>query len=536
MTTLDLAVIGNCTFGALIDARASIRWCCMPRFDSDPVFCGLLDEPARPERGVYDIELQDFQRSEQHYRDNSAVVVTRLYDTNGGVVEVTDFAPRFKHFGRVFRPPTIVRHLRPLSGSPRVRLRVRPAHDYGRGAAQITRGSNHVRYVMPHLTLRLTTDAPITYLVLARVGALSRAAVRVAGGGDPRRDHAEALQLRGDRRHRRRDDHLDSGGAGSGRNWDYRYCWLRDAYFVVHALNRLGATKTMEDYLAYICQHRRRGDRGERPPPAGLRHRLEKRLTSAIAALPGYRGMGPVRSATRPSTRSSTTSTAASSSRRRRPSSTAAARPGGARRVRAARGASASRPGALGPARRRPLGAAHPPACTPRRRDVLGRLRPAGADRRHLGLPDRATAGATRRPHPRGLLSGLEPERGASSASFGGDDLDASLLLLERSASSSPDDPRFAAPSRGGAQLKRGHYLLRYAEADDFGAPETPSTSAPSGTSTRWPRGRREEARELFENMLACAQPRSACCRRTSTTGQPRALGQLPADLLAWSG
>src|SRR3546814_7497942 len=38
----------------------------------------------------------------------------------------------------------------------------------------------------------------------------------------------------------------------SGRNWDYRYCWLRDAYFVVHALNRLGATKTMEGYLTYI--------------------------------------------------------------------------------------------------------------------------------------------------------------------------------------------------------------------------------------------------------------------------------------------
>ncbi len=52
--------------------------------------------------------------------------------------------------------------------------------------------------------------------------------------------------------HHRGDDDLDPRGANSGRNWDYRYCWLRDGYFVVNALNRMGTTRTMERYLRHI--------------------------------------------------------------------------------------------------------------------------------------------------------------------------------------------------------------------------------------------------------------------------------------------
>ncbi len=59
-------------------------------------------------------------------------------------------------------------------------------------------------------------------------------------------------------RHHRGPHDLDPRGDGSTRNWDYRYCWLRDAFFVVHALNRLGATQTMESYINYIDQHRHR--------------------------------------------------------------------------------------------------------------------------------------------------------------------------------------------------------------------------------------------------------------------------------------
>src|SRR6202008_1649317 len=78
---------------------------------------------------------------------------------------------------------------------------------------------------------------------------------------------------------------------GTGRNWDYRLCWLRDAYFVVHALNRLGTTRTMEDYLNFISNV---VSRGELVPVYGITRTT--RLDETIAkALPGYRGMGPGR-------------------------------------------------------------------------------------------------------------------------------------------------------------------------------------------------------------------------------------------------
>ena len=68
MSSLDLAVIGNCSICALLDQRARVVWSCLPRFDGDPVFCDLLNDHGDGEKGFYDIELFDFVRSEQHYR------------------------------------------------------------------------------------------------------------------------------------------------------------------------------------------------------------------------------------------------------------------------------------------------------------------------------------------------------------------------------------------------------------------------------------------------------------------------------------
>ena len=108
MSDLDLALIGNCSIAALLDRHARLMWCCLPRFDGDPTFCALLNN-GRADGGVFEIELLDLAHSEQFYRRNSAVLVTRLYDNAGGAIEIVDFAPRFKHFGRLFRPMMLVR-------------------------------------------------------------------------------------------------------------------------------------------------------------------------------------------------------------------------------------------------------------------------------------------------------------------------------------------------------------------------------------------------------------------------------------------
>ena len=163
MKTLDLALIGNSSIGALLDEKAEVVWACFPRFDGDALFCSLLRERADEAGfGFMAVDLPDFTHAEQEYLTNTAILVTRLHDRHGGVVEVTDFSPRFRQHGRMFAPMTLVRQVRRLAGSPRIVLRVRPAHDYGRSRPSVTWGSNHIRHVTPDLTLRLTTNASIT--------------------------------------------------------------------------------------------------------------------------------------------------------------------------------------------------------------------------------------------------------------------------------------------------------------------------------------------------------------------------------------
>ena len=165
MTDLDLGLIGNCSFAALVDGSGRIVWCCLPRFDGDPVFSALLSERNDDSSdGVFAIELAGMKASEQAYEPNTAVLKTRLNGETGSI-EIVDFAPRFPWRDRMFRPLSIVRRVTPLSGSPRIRIRLRPHFSYGSVAAQLTRGSNHVRYVGPDLTLRLTTTAPLDYVL-----------------------------------------------------------------------------------------------------------------------------------------------------------------------------------------------------------------------------------------------------------------------------------------------------------------------------------------------------------------------------------
>ena len=333
MSSLALGLIGNSNIGALVDAHGDIVWACMPRFDSEPVFDALLRGPGQDDLGRYRVELIDCERVSQQYVQNTAILITTLEDKHGGVVELTDFAPKFKYLGRMFRPISLVRHIKPLAGSPRIRICARPSFGYGQGEPDITHGSNHIRYLLPGLTLRLTTDASITTL-LDKIPFVLESPVTLLLGpdeslsgspGEVGRSFYE--ETRAYWREWVRDlgipfewqdaviraaitlklNSFDDTGAviaavttsipespDSGRNWDYRYCWLRDAYFVVTALNRLGATQTMERYLRYIINVAAGSDNGQLQPVYGINLRAD--LTEhQVDTLAGYRGMGPVR-------------------------------------------------------------------------------------------------------------------------------------------------------------------------------------------------------------------------------------------------
>nr|MBA3405170.1 glycoside hydrolase family 15 protein [Gemmatimonadaceae bacterium] len=334
--SLDLALIGNGTIAALVNKQAEISWACFPRFDGDPVFCSLLRGSAEaPDDalGMFIVELIGAVRTEQQYMVNTAVLITRSYDADGGAIEVTDFAPRFRQYGRIFCPMMLVRQIKRVTGNPRIRVRLRPAVSYGCDRPRTTSGSNHIRYYGGEVVLRLTTDAPTTAVLeenpfflddeitlllgpdetvngsVAEVGRhfLNETAlhwrewVRMLAVPFEWQDAviraAITLQL----------NVFEDTGAivaavttsipeapNSARNWDYRYCWIRDAYFVVNALNRLGATRTMERYLAFVLNIVAEAEGGLLKPLYGITGRL---VTDEYTAecLPGYRGMGPVR-------------------------------------------------------------------------------------------------------------------------------------------------------------------------------------------------------------------------------------------------
>jgi len=289
---LQLGLVGNCSVGALIDGRGEYVWACLPRFDGDPVFCSLL-RPRNGEKdfGFFAIELVGLARSEQEYLANTAVLVTRLYDGQGNAIEIQDFSPRFRQFGRIFRPMMFVRRVTRLSGSPRIRIRLRPAYGYGASRPEMTHGSHHVRYVMPDMAVRLTTDVSITSILEEMPFFLEQTATLLLGpdetvpGAVPEvgrrfleetieywREWVGTLSIPYEWQDQviraamtLKLNAFDDTGAivaamttsipespRSGRNWDYRYCWLRDGYFVINALNRLGTTHTRERYLGYM--------------------------------------------------------------------------------------------------------------------------------------------------------------------------------------------------------------------------------------------------------------------------------------------
>ncbi|MBI4184166.1 MAG: glycoside hydrolase family 15 protein [Proteobacteria bacterium] len=555
---LDLAVIGNCAFAALIDRKATVVWACLPRFDGNPVFCSLLngadgngapEAPAEGEAaiGFFAIDLDGFARSEQHYLRNTAILVTTLYDGSGSAVEVTDFAPRLKHYGRPFRPTTMVRQIRPVIGTPRVRIRLRPAQNYGAQPMATTRGSNHIRYVGADPILRLTTDAPVTFILDETPFLLEDSFTMILG---PDEILTRPVEDTGRQFYENTHDYwqewvrylslpfewqevviraaitlklsaFEETGAivaamttsipeapGSGRNWDYRYCWLRDAYFVVHALNRLGATRTMEEHLRYINNIVVSSADGRLQPVYGVGQ--ETRLVEReVPTLKGFRGIGPVRVGNQAyehvqnDVYGSVILAATQSFFDQR-----LKRPGTIRlferleRVGEQAILFHDRPDAgLWEFRTRA-----------RVHTFSALMCWAGCDRlakigERLGLSSRAAywRGAANRIARAIHAKAWNEAMGSFVDSFGGEAVDASLLLMRELGFVAPQDPRFLGTLAAVEKtLKRGKHLFRYAVADDFGVPKTAFNIC-----TFWyinalaAVGRREEARDLFENMLA---------------------------------
>ena len=541
--SLELGVIGNGTFAALVDDQARIVWTCLPRFDGDPVFCDLL-EPAI-DAGFFAIELDGFSHASQHYVHNSAILVTRLEAADGSAVEITDFAPRYKQNGRLFHPHSLVRTLRAVAGTPRLRVRLRPLAGYGERVPQRTSGSNHVRYLLDDFVLRVTTDASLPMLLDELPFILDREVHFVLGPDEtllepPARHARESFEATRDYWHEwvrylsipaewqdaviraaitlKLCQYEGTGAivaalttsipeaAGTVRNWDYRYCWLRDAAFVVRALNRLGATRSMEEYLRYLFNLAAAD--GQLAPVYGI-HFEHELLEREAPALRGYRGMGPVRvgnDAWRQVQHDSYGSVVL-----------AATQLFFDRRLLASGDVSAfERLEPAGEAAWRAYDQPDAGLWEFRGRTSVHTYSSvvcwAGCDRlariaAHLGLDARAVHWRERADAMRAKIldRSVHAEGGHFVDAFGGEALDASLLLLADLGFVEAGDPRFVATVEAiGKALARGPHLFRYIAPDDFGTPETSFTICSFWyVDALAAIGRTDEARSTFERLLA---------------------------------
>ncbi|OBV09864.1 Glucoamylase [Erythrobacter dokdonensis DSW-74] len=545
---LELWPIGNCQVSALIDREGAVAWSCVPRVDGDPVFCALLNGDSR-EAGIWRFELAGQVSATQEYIRNTPILVTRLEAEDGSAVEVLDFCPRYEHKGRMYRPVAISRIVRPIAGSPRIRVVLRPLHGYGAHVPETTHGTNHIRYLVGPHTLRLSTDAPVGYILEQRSFRVEDDLHFFLGPDEPfagpLREEIRRMEqaTRKYWQHWVRSlatpfewqeevircaitlklcQHEETGAIvaalttsipeapHSERNWDYRYCWIRDSYYTVQALNRLGALDVLEKYLAYLRNIVDNAKGGQIQPLYSVMGEGELDETTA-AWLAGYRGMGPVR-----------------------------------------RGNAAYKqiqhdcygqivlPTVQGFIDRRLLRIAD-------ERDFesleqVGEMAWAMHDQPDAGLWEfrtrqevhtysavmswaacdrlamaadwlgKADRAALWRNRADAIRATIEAEAwvengdgGHYGASFESDYLDASLLQMVELRFISPDNPRFLSTFAAvEQQLRRGDFMLRYAAEDDFGAPETAFN-----VCTFWLiealhlAGRSEEARRLFCTMLS---------------------------------
>jgi GH15 family glucan-1,4-alpha-glucosidase len=154
---LDLAIVGNGRTAALVDPLSRIVWWCYPRFDGDPIFSRLL--AGDEEKGFCDVVLEGMVEFSSDYVRNTAIVSTVLTNDEGASIRISDFAPRFREYDRIFRPPQLMRIIEPITGMPRITIRVRPTSSYGAPMARKSIGSNHVSFSGADMVVRLTTDA-----------------------------------------------------------------------------------------------------------------------------------------------------------------------------------------------------------------------------------------------------------------------------------------------------------------------------------------------------------------------------------------
>lgn len=322
----NLGVTGNCHYLAYVRTDSAVQWLCWPMMDSSFIFGSLLDEEKG---GTFQVVPENPFTTKQRYLENTPILITK-FSCDDGEFEVIDFAPRFLHHGRTYSALQFFRKIKRIKGQPRIKVICDPRGSYGEDVPSEIQGSNHITYTGLHIPLRLTTNAGKTYIAEERTFLLTEDLYFVLTCGEPfqspLRDTYEEFFYKTQQYWRQwvKETYIpgnfqkevirsaitiklhqfeDTGAIiasgttslpefpGSGRNWDYRYCWLRDSYFSLGALNSMGHFEEAEKYLQFI--HNVLGDVKNLQPM--YRINGDAKIDERELDLTGYMGNRPVR-------------------------------------------------------------------------------------------------------------------------------------------------------------------------------------------------------------------------------------------------
>lgn len=286
-----------------------------------------------PDAGSFSISPAQGGLGTQRYLDNTNILETQFTDKDGNSFSVTDFMPRYEQYGRFYRPVQMIRIVRPIKGHATIRVTCKPVKGWEKEPLEYRRGNSHVRYVGLSDELRLTTNMPLTYFVDEKEFAITKPLYFVLSWGSPILEDLEYVCLtalnKTERYWRLWVKHCsipthfqnevirsaltlklhcyeDTGAilaaittslpeeVGHERNWDYRYCWLRDAYFTVSAFYKLGHFEELEGILSFLFNVLQKADVKNLSPL----YRIDGSLPLPEVELPNWAGFqksAPVR-------------------------------------------------------------------------------------------------------------------------------------------------------------------------------------------------------------------------------------------------
>lgn len=327
---MQYGVIGNCKSAALVHLTGSIDWLCLPRFDSPSIFARILDTERGGHFAVAPVASAALPT--QRYIPYTNVLET-TYDLGDTAFRILDCMPRYRRWETLFRPVEVHRLIEPIRGAPRVRVEFRPALDYARGRTVISCvGDSVIRALRGVEEVFLYTNLKASAVLASEELTLTEPAFFVLSYHERLRPPSmgevmdvfrrtvaywESWSARSIAPLLYHDEVLrsaltlkllcyeDTGAVvaaittslpeivGESRNWDYRYCWLRDSSFTLDALKSLRHEDEASNFIRFLLRTVESRAEGMRIM-YGIDGRAQLK-EEELRHLSGYKGSRPVR-------------------------------------------------------------------------------------------------------------------------------------------------------------------------------------------------------------------------------------------------